>query len=126
MSTFIETQFPIARLSAEAYKERKANNSQMLTRLGKWWGRKPLILVGSSILGTLMPATTHAEVGISDLLGQLRDLIAQVRHIVEFEHDGRSRAAYGAGFLGPIGNAIDGRVWQVLGCLQSVQDDPVL
>jgi putative DNA methylase len=26
MSTFIETQFPIARLSAESYKERKANN----------------------------------------------------------------------------------------------------
>ncbi len=27
MSTFIETQFPIARLSAEAYKERKAVNN---------------------------------------------------------------------------------------------------
>jgi putative DNA methylase len=57
MSTFIETQFPIARLSAEAYKERKANNSQTLTRLGKWWGRKPLILVRASILGMLMPAS---------------------------------------------------------------------
>jgi len=30
MPTFIETQFPIARLSAESYKERKANNSQTL------------------------------------------------------------------------------------------------
>jgi len=29
--TFIETQFPIARLSAESYKERKANNGQTLT-----------------------------------------------------------------------------------------------
>lgn len=57
MTAFIETQFPIARLSAEAYKERKANNSQTLTRLGKWWGRKPLILVRASILGMLMPAS---------------------------------------------------------------------
>ena len=57
MPAFIETQFPIARLSAESYKERKANNSQTLTRLGKWWGRKPLILVRASILGTLMPAS---------------------------------------------------------------------
>ena len=47
-------------------------------------------------------ATTHAEVGISDLLGQLRDLIAQLRHIVEIEQDGRSRAAYGAGLLAQL------------------------
>jgi putative DNA methylase len=57
MPQFIETQFPIARLSAEAYKERKANNSQTLTRLGKWWGRKPLILVRAAIIGMLMPAS---------------------------------------------------------------------
>ena len=57
MPTFIETQFPIARLSAESYKERKANNGQTLTRLGKWWGRKPLILIRASILGMLMPAS---------------------------------------------------------------------
>ena len=57
MPTFIETQFPIARLSAESYKERKANNGQTLTGLGKWWGRKPLILVRASILGMLMPAS---------------------------------------------------------------------
>ena len=55
--TFIETQFPIARLSAESYKERKANLGQTLTRLGKWWGRKPLVLVRASILGMLMPAS---------------------------------------------------------------------
>jgi putative DNA methylase len=61
MPAFIETQFPIARLSAEAYKERKANNSQTLTRLGKWWGRKPLILVRASILGMLMPASLDAQ-----------------------------------------------------------------
>ena len=59
--SFIETQFPIARLSAEAYKERKANNGQTLTRLGKWWGRKPLILVRASILGMLMPASNDPK-----------------------------------------------------------------
>lgn len=51
MPTFIETQFPIARLSAESYKERRAGAGQTLTGLGKWWGRKPLILVRASILG---------------------------------------------------------------------------
>jgi adenine-specific DNA methylase len=61
MPTFIETQFPIARLSAESYKERKANNGQTLTRLGKWWGRKPLILVRASILGMLMPASDNPK-----------------------------------------------------------------
>lgn len=60
-SSFIETQFPIARLSAESYKERKANNGQTLTRLGKWWGRKPLILVRASIVGMLMPASSDAK-----------------------------------------------------------------
>lgn len=61
MPSFIETQFPIARLSAESYKERKANNGQTLTRLGKWWGRKPLILVRASLLGMLMPASADAK-----------------------------------------------------------------
>ena len=59
MPAYIETQFPIARLSAESFKERKANNGQTLTRLGKWWGRKPLILVRASILGMLMPASNY-------------------------------------------------------------------
>jgi adenine-specific DNA methylase len=54
---FIETQFPLARLSLESYKERKANLGQTLTRLGKWWGRKPLILVRASLLGLLMPSS---------------------------------------------------------------------
>ena len=59
--TFIESQFPIARLSAESYKERKAGASQTLTGLGKWWGRKPLILVRASILGMLMPASNEPK-----------------------------------------------------------------
>ncbi len=61
MPTFIETQFPIARLSLESYKERRANNSQTLTGLGKWWGRKPLILVRASILGMLMSASDNPK-----------------------------------------------------------------
>ena len=61
MPAFIETQFPIARLSAESYKERKAGASQTLTGLGKWWGRKPLILVRASIVGMLMPASSDAK-----------------------------------------------------------------
>ncbi|HOR77764.1 MAG TPA: DUF1156 domain-containing protein, partial [Anaerolineaceae bacterium] len=58
---FIETQFPVARLSAESYKERKAGSGQTLTGLGKWWGRKPLILVRASLLGLLMPASDDPQ-----------------------------------------------------------------
>lgn len=61
MPQFIETQFPIARLSAEAYKERKAVSGQTLTGLGKWWGRKPLILVRAAIVGMLMPASNDPK-----------------------------------------------------------------
>jgi putative DNA methylase len=55
--SFIEKQFPVSKISKESYKERMANNGQTLTVLGKWWGRKPLILVRSIILGLLMPAS---------------------------------------------------------------------
>ena len=55
--SFIETQFPVSPLSKESYKERKANYSQTLTGLGKWWGRKPLVMVRAVILGLLMPAS---------------------------------------------------------------------
>jgi putative DNA methylase len=61
MPAFIETQFPIARLSAESYRERKAVSGQTLTGLGKWWGRKPLILVRAAILGMLMPASSNPK-----------------------------------------------------------------
>lgn len=61
MTSFIETQFPIARLSAESYKERKAVSGQTLTGLGKWWGRKPLVLVRASIMGMLMPASSDPK-----------------------------------------------------------------
>ena len=55
--TFIETQFPVSKLSKESYVERKGHMGQTLTSLGKWWGRKPLIMVRAAILGLLMPAS---------------------------------------------------------------------
>lgn len=55
--SFIEKQFPISKLSKESYKERKSNLGQTLTGMGKWWGRKPLILVRAIILGLLMPSS---------------------------------------------------------------------
>jgi putative DNA methylase len=54
---FIEEQFPVSKVSKESYKERKANLGQTLTGLGKWWGRKPLVLVRAAIIGMLMPAS---------------------------------------------------------------------
>jgi len=53
----IEKYLPVAKLSAESYKERKAGSGQTLTGLGKWWGRKPLILVRATLLGLLLPQT---------------------------------------------------------------------
>ena len=55
--SFIEVQFPVSKISKESYKERKAGSGQTLTSFGKWWGRKPLILVRAAILGMLMPAS---------------------------------------------------------------------
>ena len=59
--SFIETQFPVSKLSKESYKERDAKNSQTLTPLGKWWGRKPLVMVRAVILGVLVPASDDAD-----------------------------------------------------------------
>lgn len=61
MLSFIETQFPISKLSKESYKERKGSQGQSLTGLGKWWGRKPLILVRAVLLGLLLPATDQPQ-----------------------------------------------------------------
>ncbi len=58
--SFIEVQFPVGRLSSEAYKERKAGAGQTLTALGSYWkGRKPLILCRAVVLGCLLPATDN-------------------------------------------------------------------
>lgn len=59
--SFIERQFPVAKVSMESYKERKANHAQTLTGLGKWWGRKPLVLVRATVLGLLLPATDYPK-----------------------------------------------------------------
>ena len=58
---FIETQFPVSKISKESYKERMANLGQTLTGLGKWWGRKPLVLVRAAILGALLPVSNDLE-----------------------------------------------------------------
>lgn len=57
ISSFIESQFPVSKVSKESYKERRAGIGQTLTGLGKWWGRKPLILVRAAVIGLLMPAS---------------------------------------------------------------------
>ena len=59
--SFIEVQFPVSKISKESYKERKAGSNQTLTGLGKWWGRKPLILVRAILLGVLMPASDNPK-----------------------------------------------------------------
>jgi putative DNA methylase len=64
--SFIEAQFPVGRLSAEAYKERKAGAGQTLTALGSYRkGRKPLILCRAVVLGALyQPPTTPSRISI--------------------------------------------------------------
>jgi putative DNA methylase len=61
MISFIEKQFPVSKVSKESYKERKAGAGQTLTGLGKWWGRKPLVLVRATIIGCLMPASNNPK-----------------------------------------------------------------
>jgi len=65
---FIEMQFPVSKVSKESYKERKAGSGQTLTGLGKWWGRKPLILVRSALLGLLMPVSDDPKKDMSIFL----------------------------------------------------------
>lgn len=59
--SFIEVQFPVSKISKESYKERKSGSNQTLTGLGKWWGRKPLILVRAAIVAALLPATNNPK-----------------------------------------------------------------
>jgi hypothetical protein len=67
--SFIERQLPVGRLSAEAYKERKAGSGQTLTALGSYWkGRKPLILVRAVVLGCLLPGTGDAAADLDVFL----------------------------------------------------------
>ena len=57
--SFIEQQFPVSKISKESYKERKSSQGQTITGLGKWWGRKPLILVRAAIIGCLLPTSDN-------------------------------------------------------------------
>src|SRR6266478_6066011 len=67
--SFIEVQFPVGRLSAEAYKERKAGAGQTLTALGSYWkGRKPLILCRDVVFGCLLPATDNPAIDLDIFL----------------------------------------------------------
>jgi len=58
MPTFIETQFPIARLSAESYKERKANTGQTLAR---WRGDKRFSVSELGVLASRAEKTEWNE-----------------------------------------------------------------
>ncbi|MDK9358941.1 DUF1156 domain-containing protein [Lelliottia sp. V106_10] len=58
----IEAVYPAQKISFEAQKERKAGAGQTLTAIGSYWkGRKPLILVRSVVLGTLLPQSMDTE-----------------------------------------------------------------
>ena len=58
----IEAVFPAQKVSFEAQEERTSVQSQTLTGLGSYWkGRKPLILVRSVVLGSLLPQTDDNE-----------------------------------------------------------------
>ncbi len=59
--SFIETQFPVSKISKESYKERKSSQGQTITGLGKWWGRKPLIVVRAALIGCLMPSSGNPK-----------------------------------------------------------------
>lgn len=84
--SLIETVFPAQKVSFEAQRERKANLGQTLTGLGSYWkGRKPLVLVRSIVLGSLLPRTDDAEQDLElfealmafDLQGLGRRAVAQ-------------------------------------------------
>ena len=113
----IECQLPVSKLSKESYKERKSSQGQTITGLGKWWGRKPLILVRAAILGCLMPAGDSPEQDgaiFLKLLGMDPDSLLR-RKIKRFslarlceiiQNNGRLRAKYGQWLLrdggGPV------------------------
>ena len=90
--SLIEVALPVARLSAESYKERTAGSVQRLTGVGKWWGRKPLVLVRATILGCLLPATSNPNKDLEvferlmgmDALGYFERRPRQIRSVEAF------------------------------------------
>lgn len=82
----IEAVFPAQKVSFEAQKERKANLGQTLTGLGSYWkGRKPLILVRSVVLGSLLPQTedTEKDLEIFELLMAFDDESLAKRALIQ-------------------------------------------
>lgn len=55
-ATVLERAFPVVPVSRWTIDERSAGSGQLLTALGKWWGRKPLVLVRAVLLAALLPA----------------------------------------------------------------------
>jgi putative DNA methylase len=99
---FIDRQFPVTILSAECYKERKAGSGQTLTGLGKWWGRKPLILVRATLLGHLMPASDDEQ----------RDMEIFLKILTMDDEGLRSRQK----------KKIDGRKWATMTLSEKLKD----
>lgn len=60
-NSIIENVFFPKLLSYETYKERKSGAGQILTGLGKWWGRKPLVYIRALLLGILLPTSGNIE-----------------------------------------------------------------
>ena len=81
--SFIERQFPVSKVSKESYKERKSSQGQTITGLGKWWGRKPLTLVRTAILGCLLPATDNPEKDMETFLKEQRMGIKYAEHAIK-------------------------------------------
>lgn len=102
--SFIEVQFPVSKVSKESFKERKAVQSQTLTGLGKWWGRKPLILVRAAILGCLLPATDNPKKDMemiqkllmidSDGLWNRKQKAIQVNELYEYVENNKKLVRY--------------------------------
>lgn len=87
----IEAAFPAQKVSFEAQTERKAGRAQTLTGLGSFWkGRKPLVLVRSIILGSLLPQTENTE----------KDLEI-FEKLMAFDDDGLARRAFIQNILKP-------------------------
>lgn len=87
----IEAVYPAQKISFEAQKERKAGAGQTMTALGSYWkGRKPLILVRSIILGSLLPKTENIE----------RDLEI-FEYLMGFDDESLARRAYAQNTIKP-------------------------
>ena len=80
---FIESLFPVQKLSVESFKEQMAGSGKTLTALGSYWkGRRPLVLNKACILGCLMPTSDDPlrDLEVFELLMGMDDRSLAVRH----------------------------------------------